>query len=289
MSDLERKQPQYLYKYCKPDSGLRVLEELALYLSPPAKFNDIFEVPVGANLNYSEGVGQFLDVFRYIAHGGVDMETAKTLAANASPQEWKSNYEHFVTQLRKIHKLLKLHSGITCLTTEFMDPRMWSQYADEHCGICIQFSRACGPSEILDRAKPVEYSSESIDLISSIMNEDGSTDIEMLAELLFFRKTPHWISEQEYRVVFAGIEPCCAEERSLTFKPKDIKRVFIGVNASEETRSLVEQYKQKHNADWGIYKCHADEFQARVYLEGLEVARCYEDYLFMASILSKHQ
>lgn len=105
-------------------------------------------------------------------------------------------------------------------------PRLWEQYADAHCGVCLVFNRdgfqqtvqdALGNDRVSFGA--VEYTPAGIALSAATfinLGEDlmnAATREQAMAEYLvshrqdlFFLKTDDWASEHEFRAVLAGNE-----------------------------------------------------------------------------------
>lgn len=91
-----------------------------------------------------------------------------------------------------INEAVNAKYRVFCLTEDPLSTLMWSHYARNHSGICIEFNAGVFPFSL---AKPVQYSK---------FYPTYRLDMTGAAELL--TKSDHWAYEREWRVV--------AEERS---------------------------------------------------------------------------
>lgn len=275
--------PDYLYKYCNVERGLQILKDCALYLCPPKELNDIFEFSVMAHVEYNEERAKFLEHVRFIAKG-LDDEDARNLVSNSDKSELKDNFEYFYNGLRKLNEDMMLHSGTTCFSERFMDQRMWATYGDNHGGVCIQFSKACGESSVHNRVLPVEYSDEKMEILPEILERDGSLDTERLGRLFFLRKTPEWRDEGEWRILMLANEEQTTAERLIRFDPRDIRRVFVGPRVSDDDLDTIRSVVRGFGHDWTIIQVKPDSVKSFIGFEGIEQPRCFADIEFMSNI-----
>lgn len=142
-------------------------------------------------------------------------------------QAWFSFHRH-ANEIRDSAKLLSLAVDADCENDDGDDAelfargwsraRMWEQYAENHAGVCLVFSKdplikavtaslsSNGLAEPYNR--PVEYSSSAFRPLLDLT--ELSRDAEPAAvrrwvednhDPLFFHKTPDWRTEYEYRFV----------------------------------------------------------------------------------------
>jgi len=98
-------------------------------------------------------------------------------------------------------------TGLLCFSENWINPVLWSHYADKHRGICLGFNL------LRSESKPVTYQPERI-ASSSAKPLPASSALE---EKLLFTKFEHWHyeSERRVRVPLSGALP----EGPLYFKP----------------------------------------------------------------------
>lgn len=105
------------------------------------------------------------------------------------------------------------------------DPRsilMWSHYASNHTGVCLQFERAADPDTFL-QAISVEYSEEYPEV-------NWITDAREGLGRAMLRKYVGWSYEKESRIILLG-----RVRQFLDFRPEALKGIIIGCRAKEDT------------------------------------------------------
>lgn len=111
-----------------------------------------------------------------------------------------------------------------CAFTEMhKNPVVWSHYADEHRGICI------------------ELDSNNIDLSSGLLGRVNYSNVVPILEhnsgadkrVAFLNKTDEWAYEKEWRFIADNSNPY------LPFNDSAIKRVFLGARFAKEDLSWV--------------------------------------------------
>ncbi|QDU99126.1 DUF2971 domain-containing protein [Lignipirellula cremea] len=189
-----------LYMYRPPNEfTTKILETMKLWASKPGAFNDPFDCD--------------LDVAGRITEADV-LHAATTEHGHRS--QWPADIRRFIDSIldengqftqaerdrldREIELLIddNRNSGVICLSEVNDSILMWSHYACNHTGICIEFERtpnnALGDIEI---ASPVNYSSvyPHIDLGKMLVHRDGQT-----LDLMLRYKADCWSYEKEWRV-----------------------------------------------------------------------------------------
>lgn len=108
--------------------------------------------------------------------------------------------------------------GVLCLSAKFDSPLMWSHYADQHRGICIEFD-----VETLadDSLRKVQYGN-SRELVASSIREwllhDSAAARDEIERACLLTKSVEWGYEVEYRLLgTVGSQTSLAPIRSITF------------------------------------------------------------------------
>jgi len=118
---------------------------------------------------------------------------------------------------------------------------MWAHYADNHKGICIEFSTN-NPNSIFHTIKQVQYS-ENI----PIVHRNNRSDKELVDEI-FLNKTRDWDYEKEWRII---------SSKSFYYEPIsefDITGVILG----ERISAVDEEWVLDWLSDYShikLYKC----------------------------------
>ncbi len=130
-------------------------------------------------------------------------------------------------------KILDEYKGdvrICSLSKSFNYGLMWAMYADEHRGICLEVEiddsenckEKCSLSDKYWTKYTVEYKNEPAEIKKNYPSLDEVLGV----------KSPQWIHEQEVRFVKKTTEEKC-------FLKVNIKKVYLGVRTSDETKSII--------------------------------------------------
>jgi Protein of unknown function (DUF2971) len=241
---------QTLYKYMSwNDFTKESIEQGSFWFSSPTRFND--PIDCGISLNT---IGNTPLLTNLIASGFTEIGKATGVAIKnpsqsksitESIQQFASSFinntealssemsEARLDQAAGIHLKEKFASaGILSLSELGDNILMWSHYAQQHKGICIEFRR--NPSNILgkpDHTSPVRYSikAPTIDARNyRTADKEGQNEIELS---LVLTKAADWTYEREWRVVKNG---CANSTQPLECKIESITLGLRSENAAQE-------------------------------------------------------
>jgi DUF2971 family protein len=117
--------------------------------------------------------------------------------------------------------------GIACFAAG--DPRdvlMWSHYANNHSGVCLQFE-AARDLLVLMRAVSIDYIDE-YPSINWLLNQHNGINLTLT------RKHSRWAYEREHRILLHG----CAGQH-IRFEPNALTGIILGCRAGEDARATV--------------------------------------------------
>jgi hypothetical protein len=141
------------------------------------------------------------------------------------------------------------------------DPRsilMWSHYASNHEGVCLQFEIAKDP-ETFVFALPVEYSDEY-----PIVNWFGDFSKDIIPTIL--RKYKGWEYERERRLVVPE-----RAHQFLSFRPEAVQGIIVGCRAKDETittlRNLISERTSLHLPKPRLYRAVRHESEYRLVIK----------------------
>jgi hypothetical protein len=200
--------PAKLYKYRVFNvNTLRLLTESKVYYANPGSFNDPLDCKPTISVDVERSVLECL-YYKFL----VKTERTSTAAKSAIADLRCASSEHgdYLTDDRCLKKLLAekimplLHNemankGVFSLSETWQSPLMWSHYADEHRGICIEFDTTDVPHPYIGA---VDYcrlrSVKASDIIDWKLQ--GSADAaRRVYDTYFFAKAPEWKYEKEWR------------------------------------------------------------------------------------------
>ena len=176
-----------------------------------------------------------MDIFRnnrlYLGHFN-DLNDPMEAMFNASEL---TNY-----QIQQI-KLKKPNIVIGCFSKTYSDVLMWTHYADNHLGCCVEFEIIEG-----DYLEPITYDTQ-------IVNPSEAGLLEQCIDILTHKLSP-WQYEQEVRYLKV-IDP----ESTNRYLSINITKVYLG---SKLTQKSVNHYKQlisRYSPDVDIQQVQIDE------------------------------
>lgn len=185
---LRQIKPQSLFCY-RPGSDYN-LKALLKYewLSDFEEFNDPFEGQLDIDLKHMYQVGL-----------ETDEELQEIVRKNPSSQEGLDSF--FANNQDRVSKKFDTvrHSFyMKCFTTTNQSIPMWSYYANQHAGFCIEYDF----DEIFENYGPFLYPvlyKKRYDTAAAIVNGDFNIVNEWLMTLV--SKSEQWIHEDEWRIV----------------------------------------------------------------------------------------
>ncbi len=271
--------PPILYKYCTP-SGIDILRNSRLKITPPNQFNDPFELaprmqeeltreqalevltePRILNATYQHlvkcnqfvgTISNFLAMLRHYSERAI--------------QDLIKSYPASATEFRENHvNNISAEFGLLCLSEVEKDILMWSHYTKSHTGFVLGFHT----SDAFFANPPLQqvvYAEERVLVTHSVRQNDPQR--AKTVNSLIRRKSVHWKYEKEWRQLhFLGQ---CAKERDekagrfhhyKSFDPTLIAKVIIGCRSTNEPeiRELLSDTKFER-VEVVKYQMHDSEF-----------------------------
>ena len=215
----------HLYKYQRLTAhSLASLLNETVWLSSPTTFNDPFDCAITLS--------------REKLKESLDHAIAEISHINGIPREQIANHDKLIDQDRTAYEWLgnSLRTtmqkiGVLCLSATPYEILMWSHYADNHKGFCVEYDFAEG-THLRKLAQPVRYSKALPSL--SLANLPSNAKDNFL-DICIFTKAKQWEYEQEWRVIM--------HEGGRSFQaPSSVTSVIFG------TRMPLEEKIMIHNA-----------------------------------------
>ena len=197
-----------LFKYCG-ESGLKVLTNLEIKVTPPIEFNDPFEF--SPMVSCGDRKAQALrDTQRVIDHPTFFQANRASFPQCRDFCEFQSfvraNFNHVAATIeaatpemdaqfqKEILSTFSKKFGVICFSSTPTEHLMWAHYASSHTGILIEFDETDGvfnnPSFLR-----VEYHADR-----ATYDPDGRPNAAAVATFAR-RKSLHWSYEQESRLL----------------------------------------------------------------------------------------
>lgn len=221
---------RFLYKYksldeANPTSTDRLRDLLVrsrLWLSSPVDFNDPFDMSakIVANATGEERLERVKAILEARGFSYKERERRRKALMRAPIAKLES-------ALGEIYSKNVAEVGVFSFAGDEKSILMWSHYAKDHTGVCIQFERA-RDFKTFSGAISVEYSSEypEINWVKDF-RESLSTGL--------LRKHEGWSYEKESRIVVTG-----GAHTYISFDPKAIVGVILGCRSTDGRHEIME-------------------------------------------------
>jgi hypothetical protein len=202
--------PGRLYKYCPLNMNvLRLLMHSKIYYARPDQFNDPLDCKPSISLGGEVGTFEFAYELINLRTNRNTSEDFKNMKAAAKFEKFRDpnaseDYEYkkviAAEIVNIIHNEFKDY-GVLCLSDTWNSVLMWSHYADQHRGICIEYNTS-GYRQF--GIYPISYTSNrNIEIIDIIKwkNENDQDSKLYVRDAFFFRKSAYWKDENEFRMI----------------------------------------------------------------------------------------
>lgn len=234
---------EYLYKYGRLNKHSESLfSEPQIWFSAPSQLNDPFECHPwytfeGTNEQKAESAARMLRKQNpdLTPHRATAQAVALFLEGHhRDPEVWASARKDAVRKLES-------EIGLCCLSRIRDSILMWSHYACDHQGYCLEFNAT---DHMFGEAQCVHYS-ENYPII-----EFYNTPIDKQVKLIFLTKYLGWAYEQEWRIIDTRNGP------GLKPYPRDLlKGVIFGVRMPDSEKTLIRSWVKRRGHDVKFYQC----------------------------------
>lgn len=240
--------PKSLYKYCsfdKKNLNLDNLKNDMVWMTKPSTFNDPYEFTYSINLekvleyNYSDKINIFAEVnIRNFSADELnkmvkDIRTYDVIIENLLSEKkiTKEEVEDFERRYLGVieqsinNEDIKKNFKVSCFAEECNLLLMWSHYAENHTGFCIEYDidSLLIDSPITKSLYPIIYTNELFDTTEYFLHKaEGIPNIDYLLEGMI-TKSLDWEYEKEWRLVIRDDDPIGAK-----FDMPKPKSIYLG-------------------------------------------------------------
>lgn len=229
-----------------------------LFLCPPVRFNDPFDtaahmVALGTPDERRAKFEGWLT-----SNGVYDLgrraEAMKILMSKAS-EDLSSMFGPALEKIRET-------TGVVCFAGDPRSTLLWSHYAAEHTGVCLQLETA-RDFPVLSRAVRVDYEAEYPTINWFVGYEDG-------IKKMLLGKHPSWKYEDETRIIVDG-----EAGTYLPFRPEALRAIVLGVRADrsliQAIATLLPERKDAGYPSVRLYKAHLHGRKYRLVIKALKL------------------
>jgi hypothetical protein len=241
--------PNYLYKYTSYKWAKKTIEDHQIFINNPINMNDPYEFAPTYTVDYSKE--DVLKICHYFFKIESDLvRNDKSIILHPPDIEKFITFEKFIEEFKidpresiekyfipVIHSFIenfRRNSKMISFSQSSDINLLWSHYADSHKGCCFEFNVSTLPIGQIAFFRKVEYSSEPVDvkLFDIILNQP-----QFLLTLIktHITKTKDWEYEQEWRLVYAGLNNHYKDFTHLDFSRTNgfLNSIIFGLNAQE--------------------------------------------------------
>ena len=238
-----------LFHYCAfhPDRFEDLIANNRIYLSNTANFNDpwdcrpYFDTSRVSDPAYADRLVEYFynAARKQTPHISEEVHRTKAAQFRASEDAMRAA----IAQMSDMDAEIKKRYRVFCLTTKPSNILMWSHYANNHQGICIEFS---SENDVFSGAFKVQYS-EKYPLLDLT---DDSVD-RILRPLL--TKSDAWAYEDEYRLIAQeskeALAPSLLTDDNYLKLPKGaIRSVILGCMTPQSTKQAIADTLARHGS-----------------------------------------
>lgn len=252
---------RFLYKYRCIDIGDNISKDRAidlflksrLWLSSPNDFNDPFEMCSNIEVN-ATGVEK-RDYFKRIAldNGFRYPERKKFLTKMITVSNSKLVDNYKISTKKIFNKL-----GVYCFTYDPRNILMWSHYANDHKGICVQFEKT-RDFKVLSQSVNVNYSNiyPKIDFVKSPVDDIKKTILSKFTD---------WDYEQECRMLFPG-----KAHTYIHLNEDSVVGIIFGCKSNDKTKNFIKdlllERKKMSLSKIKLYDAYQHDKEFKIYIK----------------------
>jgi hypothetical protein len=226
---------KYLYKYYSlNDHTKRIFTLNEIYFPSPLKFNDPFDFNIPISLEGSKK--DYEELYRsQISRCEPNLnreERRRRLREHMAQKVYKDiNLQKELSQ--ETATRIKKRYGVLCLTETNDNILMWSHYADNHRGVCVEF-KMCDDFNVTEKDNKVIYQKELPEC-----NLFKTSEKQRL-HTLYLTKSCHWSYEKEWRMFKEG-------PGAYTLPDRTVNAVILGCQMTDKEK-VTAWLKEKNNS-----------------------------------------
>jgi len=243
---------KYLYHYTSLETAVEyILPKMEMRLSPIFLVNDPIEYTTNVDMvfitSYKDYANTDLDMYNNIENELIEFKNKKVKVLCFS----QDNY----LKLRALDNSTNLNLG-----RGYGKPRMWSQYANQHRGVCLVFDKEILLEECQDTYKSniifdsIKYQDEyelendpfsvSYDSSTESIQEFVRNHLDKNKQNLFYMKKEDWKDENEFRIALI--------DNDTEFKYLSCKNSLVGIVLGDKfPMAYLECFKPYINVEIG--------------------------------------
>lgn len=242
--------PQKLYRYRAINSNepiednkhIDALKKDKIYLTNPYYFNDPYDSAFSIDMELFKNI-LIKNAERQIKENIIKLELEKGNKDINQFENIEDIYDYINVDLSKADPIFNMNLPffydeiikqikfkISCFCKNHNSILMWSHYANQHQGFCIEYNTSKIEEKILEKIYPVFYHETFFPLI-----ETGTLNDKKFNSLIKYKD---WKYEHEWRLI--------SDEKFLSLKPS---KIYLGVRFNDEYLDLFKDIAREKNCE----------------------------------------
>lgn len=262
-----RKLPRKLYKYRSFGvNSLRLLSKGEIYYANPRSFNDPLDCNPTVRVDTDRASIERL-CFRMLAAAHGEEKALKEIGNHrymstqcgdykANPKAEKDYKRRLGSEIKQLVDAEMASRGVLSLAERWDCPLMWSHYADEHRGLCIEYDMN---DHRCSHIKPVDYrrprSIKITELTQWKLNKSAEAEQNVL-DTYFFAKSLQWRYEKEWRYIHSS--------NGVKQAPFRISGVYFGLRCDAAVRTSIVKLFANSDSNIAFYDLYPLEDSFRL-------------------------
>lgn len=268
---LTNKVPNFLYRYQSVDRLIQILTEKRIFISTPAKMNDIFDFqPI---FDFSITKEQSIDLLNELDNYNNDFfnesqtkkETIDFIISGSDNDTQLKMKEGFGKLFIHFFEQQKFASKILCFTENYFNQLLWAHYAQNFTGVCVQHYFGSMDNVSKMSVRKVEYIDEtpSLNIYDRFLNP-----MKYLGQLTksIIVKNTDWQYEKEWRLILADQFGTWLNKSFIPLQEDFISLIIFGVRT--DFNKILEVAKLVIDLDIELFQCFVDETRSRKFVFG---------------------
>lgn len=251
---------QTLFKYARLNQySEEIISMPRVWFSPPAQLNDPFECRPWFTFNGSPD-----EIVASIARGlrqycpDLTPDNAKANAASIFLEGRHRDPNTWEGLRRSVIATLAQRIGLYCLSEHNDSILMWSHYAADHSGYCLEFE-ATDDTPFFGAAQQVEYESRFPVVDFFVTPRDEQVD------LVFLTKYEGWSYEGEWRIIDHDNGPGTRE-----YPPELLKSVVFGLRMPEADRAIIRAWAKRRGHPVKFFEAQRHDYQFKISIQEID-------------------
>ena len=254
--------PKLIYKYRSFDKNNYAINNLIhdnVWLSPPNKFNDPYDSLASVDVDLIIDKVHLKAIKNLIfLYGMTNEEIAAMNTLPSVQKQIKETKESGSKDLKGVLDSLRNSLNVCSFTENKDNLVMWSHYANNHSGFCIEYdlSKIERENKLIEYLLPVIYTENIFEMTENLSRQLKGKSVGNIMLLSPLYKYKDWSYEKEWRLVLTDLKKTIDE-----FNMPKPKAIYLGTKISEDNKKNIIQIVKSKSINVYQMKMSSSEFK----------------------------